>query len=130
MNDLPGETIPFHALYAADGKTLNSEAFDARKVITNADIIFAVDVMTDHMLLVYGREALQRIATGSESEVLSILKIAIDEETEELHTLLKLLEDLKGRHDFESQAAGKAPRKRSPKAGKKGKRPKRKSRDE
>ena len=82
MHDLPGETIPIHALFAADGLTLNTEPpFDARRVIENADIIFAVDVMTDHMFLVYGREALQRIASGGESKILSILKIALDEET-------------------------------------------------
>lgn len=128
MHDAPGETIPFHALYAADGKTLNTEAFDARNIITNADIIFAVDVMTDHMLLVYGRDALQRIASGGESEILSILKIAIDEETDELQALLKLLETVKGRHELTASQA--EPRKKKPKANKKGRKRKRKSGDE
>ena len=130
MTDLPGETIPFHALYAADGTSLSTEAFDARKIIQNSDIIFAVDVMSDRMLLVYGRDALQRIAGGGESEILSILKIAIDEGTEELDMLLKLVETLKGRHDLDRTTPKSEPKKETPKTRKKGRPQKRKPGDD
>lgn len=102
MQQLP-EPIPIHALFAADGSGPNREAsFQPHELLGNADVIFASDVMTGQAFLVFGRELLEKIAAGGNEPVVGIVNIALDREPggDELEQLLRLVEKLKGRHDY------------------------------
>jgi hypothetical protein len=65
-------------------------------------VIFGVDVMTEHQFLVYGRDVLKEIMDTGKGRSLRVLRIGLDQETEELEKLLALVELVRGRHDYQS----------------------------
>lgn len=101
-DDLPGLTLPVDALLAADGVGPNVQpGFDARQILLAADVILGIDVMTRNTLIVFGREFLKEIADGSpKSPRSAIVKVELDEQTDELTRLVSLVETVRGRHDY------------------------------
>ena len=101
-DDLPGGSIPIDALLAADGISPNVQpGFDAAQLIQAADVILGMDVMTRNTFIVIGREFLKEIADGARNSQLSvILKVELDEQTDELSRLVSLVENVRGRHEY------------------------------
>jgi hypothetical protein len=104
-DDLPGRSIPIDALFAAEGTGPNVQAeFDARQIIQAADVILGIDVMTRNTFIIFGREFLKGIAEGAGSPQRSaIVKIELDEQTDELARLVRLVETIRGRHEYQGR---------------------------
>jgi len=66
-----------------------------------ADLILGSDVMSQQDFLVYGRDTLEEIARSGEERLLKIVRIELDEETEELEQLIGLVSEIKGKHDYQ-----------------------------
>jgi hypothetical protein len=96
-----GPIVPIDALFGLHGLEPNPDA-DPEPMLQSADIITGVDVMSCHEFLVYGRQTLERIAASMADEVVSVLRIGLDEETDELEKLVVLVEQVKGQHDYRS----------------------------
>jgi hypothetical protein len=96
-----GPIVPIDALFGLHGLEANPDA-DPQPVLESADIITSVDVMSGHAFLVFGRQSLERITVGAEGELTHVLRIGLDEETDELEKLVVLVEQVKGRHDYRS----------------------------
>lgn len=94
-------TIPIHALFDKSGHAPNLNA-DPRQVLHESSVIFGIDVMTRNEFLVFGRTTLERMAATATSEPVRVLRIEIDQATEELEQLLALMRTVKGRHDYEA----------------------------
>lgn len=91
--------IPLEAVFAANCPNLNPEC-DPRPLLDKADVIFGVDVMSGHEFVVYGRKALEEIVTTGEARQLAVVRIGIDQETDELEKLLALVSLVKGSFDY------------------------------
>jgi hypothetical protein len=92
--------IPINALFD-ETRTKPNLAADPRRMLHKADIVFGVDIMSGREFLVYGRETLQRIVQTNTTEECTVIKIGIDQETEELELLAALMRVVKGRDDYE-----------------------------
>lgn len=105
-DDLPGRAISVHALLATDGAGPNVQPdFDARQIIQAADVILGVDVMTRGTFIVYGREFLKVQSEGEGGkapQIAAIVKVELDQDSDELANLLALVESVKGRHEFQA----------------------------
>ena len=101
-DDLPGKPISVHALLAADGAGPNVQPdFDAREIVRAADVILGMDVMTRGTFIVYGREFLNELSNGTrDPQIAAIVKVELDQDSDELASLLALVEEVKGRHEF------------------------------
>jgi hypothetical protein len=101
-DDLPGAAIPIEALLGADDVTPNVQpGFDARQIIQAADVILAMDVMTRGTFIIYGREFLNELSDGKKDRQISaIVKVELDQDSDELAKLLRLVEGVKGRHEY------------------------------
>lgn len=103
-DDLPGKGISIHALLATDGTEPNVQpGFDARQIIQAADVILGMDVMTRGTFIVYGREFLKEQSDGGgDPQIAAIVKVELDQDSDELASLLALVESVKGRHEFQA----------------------------
>ena len=97
-DDLP--VIPFAAIFAEDDINPNPSA-DPRPALNAAQVVLGVDVMSGREFLVYGRQELERIGKTGKGTKLAILRIGIDQETDELERLCALMLVVKGRFDYE-----------------------------
>jgi len=102
-DDLPGSPIPIEALLGSDDVTPNVQpGFDAREIIQAADVILGMDVMTRGTFIVYGRQFLKELSDGERNqELTALVKIELDQDSNELEKLLRLVETVKGRHEFD-----------------------------
>ena len=107
-DDLPGRSIPIDALLADDSQSPNVQpGFDARQIIAAADVILGMDVMTRNTFIVFGREFLKAFADGTRNSQLSVIvKVELDEQTDELARLVKLVESVRGRHEYQGKPGG------------------------
>jgi hypothetical protein len=103
-DDLPGTAIPIDALLGSDDVTPNVQpGFDAREIIHAADVILGMDVMTRGTFIVYGRAFLKELSEGTrQQEISALVKVELDQDSSDLEKLLRLVESVKGRHEFES----------------------------
>ena len=109
MSDI--EAIPINALFDASGTRPNEAAhFDVRKTLQAADVIIGRDVMTGHEFILYGRDTVERIATGEEPEGAGVIVISLDqdEKSDDLERIIMLVEGIKGRHDYKPWKPGEA----------------------
>jgi hypothetical protein len=95
----PKNAVPIAALFASDGINPNPQS-DPRGALHAAELIIGMDVMSGHQFLLYGREALERIASTGEAEGLRTLLIALDQPTDELERAIALMQTVKGRCDY------------------------------
>jgi hypothetical protein len=72
----------------------------SRDLVLQADLVIGVDVMTGQEYVVYGKAALKRISESGEGEDLGVLRVAIDDATEDLDKLCGLVMLLRGRFDY------------------------------
>jgi hypothetical protein len=96
-------TVSIHALFAADSINPNPE-LDPRPALAAVEVILGVDVMTGREFLVYGRDALERIVRSRRPTPMRMLKVELDQETNELERLLALVRLTKGHDDYRSRS--------------------------
>ena len=104
------EAIPIDVFFDSKGTGPNMETgLDALQSLNVAEVVIGRDVMTGHEFILYGRDAVNRIATGEELEDVPIVFIALDydKESDELERVIELIRTMKGRHDYESYCQGK-----------------------
>jgi hypothetical protein len=95
------ERVPISALLNEDGTGLNLSAdFDPRDLIAAVDVILAVDVVSGTEVVVFGRPGLEEITSRGEAGKARVLRVELDHETDELETLLGVVQAVRGRHDY------------------------------
>jgi hypothetical protein len=106
---LPGpDRVPIDAFFDNSGVGANLDAdFDPTDLVNAADIIIGVSRADGHEFLMYGRDVVERIAASRQPEQVSILRIEMDQETDDLERLCALLRLLKGRDDYRSFSESK-----------------------
>ena len=77
-----------------------------REELRQADVIFGVDVNSQREFLVYGRSALKRIIRSGQEILLRVVRVELDQETDELEYLLAALHVLRGHHDYQASEDG------------------------
>jgi hypothetical protein len=92
--------IPIDALFAPGSVQPNFDNNDPRPAVHRADIIFGVDVVSEREFLVYGKETLDRILSTGKAENCAVLKVELDQNTDDLEKLIALVQVVKGRHDY------------------------------
>jgi len=85
--------VPFHGLFGWGFG-------NPERLVAAADLVVAVDVMTDEELLVYGEVALFPVEFGCRSIVFRVLAVELDVDTAEVDALAALVEAVKGEHDL------------------------------
>ena len=90
------EPIPLEAFFGREVQ-VNPVTKD---LILQADVILGIDVMIGQEYVVFGKPALQRIAETGRGEDLRILRVGIDEATDDLDKLCGLVMLLRGRFDY------------------------------
>jgi hypothetical protein len=58
--------------------------------------------MSQREFLVYGRATLQKVVKSGNNITASVVKIGIDQDSEELEKLIALVIAIKGSHDYQS----------------------------
>ncbi len=103
---LPGPNrVAIDALFGLSKTGLNRDAdFHPTDLINAADVILGVSREDGHEFLIFGREILERIATGKtgDEQPANVLRVEMDQETDDLERLIALITVLKGRHDYRS----------------------------
>lgn len=95
--------VPIEALFDEDGSCPNESAgFDVRQVLNTAKVILGRDVMTGREFILFGRDTVERVASGQEPEGAELLVISLDddERSNDLERIIGLVETIKGRHDY------------------------------
>ena len=88
--------IPFDALFGEGVEASSDLPIHPREMLRQADVILGVDVMSRREFLLYGRETLEQIAESGQPETIGIVRVELDQETEELAKIAALVEELKG----------------------------------
>lgn len=70
--------------------------------LRDADIVFGRHVRNGHEFIVFGREALKKIAESREEERHQLLVIEVDAESDSMKALLALVIAVKGYHDYKA----------------------------
>jgi hypothetical protein len=100
------DAVPINAFFDSTGTRPNSDAdFDIRQILLDAEVILGRDVMSADEFILFGRETVLRIASGSEPEGARTLRIELDrgdlaEGSEDLARAIALVEAIKGSHDY------------------------------
>jgi hypothetical protein len=97
---VPAPVIPINALFGKGFGPNLSTPLDSRQELRDADVILGMDVMSRSVFLIYGQDVLEDLARTGEARHLRVLRIGLDQETEELERLVALVETVKGRHDY------------------------------
>lgn len=90
------DVVPIAALF--DDQLGPNLSADPRHALQAAQVILGVDVMSGRQFVLYGRERLGESRTPSP---VRMLRIAVDQETDELEKLLALVQTIKGKHDYQ-----------------------------
>lgn len=73
---------------------------EPRKALDAADVIIAHDVNSDHTAVVLGPELLYGFDAADE---VNILRVGLDFDSNQLERFLELVEQVKGKHDYEEE---------------------------
>ncbi|MCA9070870.1 MAG: hypothetical protein KDA84_18200, partial [Planctomycetaceae bacterium] len=73
---------------------------DPRVMLHQAHIILGVDTATNGEFLVYGKQFLRRAIRRNPTSKAKILKVALDQATQEFEQLVSLVKFVKGYHDY------------------------------
>jgi hypothetical protein len=99
--------IPIDALFdEVLGPTLGRQGFDSTAVLREADVILGVDVVSRHEFLVYGQALIEDMIKSGRVRPGRVLKIELDQATDELEKLVALVELVKGSHDYQVYPGG------------------------
>jgi hypothetical protein len=95
------DRVHISALFGEGVEMNMSSTFNPRELVASADVILGVDIDSDHEFVVYGRDRLRRVIGSGESEMARVLRIELDQESDELEKLIALVQVVKGSHDYE-----------------------------
>ncbi len=79
------------------------ETEEYRDRLKAAEVIMGVDVDSGHEFLVFGRDCLQRIIDRNETESIAVVRVSLDQDTDELEWLCAAVQVLKGRDEYEGR---------------------------
>lgn len=88
-----------HALFDEDGIKPNPRE-DVVETLWDAEIITAVDHMTQRETVLFGRKLIARIRRSDQPRWVNVLRIGLDFDTEELTQLKAIVKAVKGRCDM------------------------------
>ncbi len=77
---------------------------DARRLLSHADVIYAVEPDSKQDILLFGKAKLERIARSDVPEGARVLRIALGSDRRKLQGLLTLVREAKGSHDYAETA--------------------------
>lgn len=80
------------------------EVEQGRRLLKAANVVIGRDVMSLREFLVFGRQAVRRVAQGNQPG--AVLVVELDQETDELEYLCAACQVLKGQHEYLSPANG------------------------
>ena len=92
--------IPINALFDTSGIAPNLED-DPRQTLNDAEVIFGIDVMSRHEFILYGRKTLERIAKGKKARAVNVMRIELDQDSDDLERIVALVVVVKGFHDYQ-----------------------------
>ena len=92
--------ISIDALFDESGTGPNLSA-DPRQDLHAADLVCGVDRMSGREFLLYGSVALRDVIKTGESKGLHVIRIELDQETDDLERVLALMTVVKGEHDYQ-----------------------------
>ena len=90
------DPIPLEAFFGEDMQ-VNPVTKD---LLLQADVILGLDVMSQREYVIFGKARLKRIADTGQGEDLRILRVSLDEATDDLDKLCGLVMLLRGRFDY------------------------------
>ncbi len=93
------DCISIDALFDESGTGPNLSA-DPRPLLNAADVVFGVDRMSGRQFLVYGADALRHVIQTGKPRRFLVVRIELDQETDDLERLVALMEVVKGPHDY------------------------------
>lgn len=97
---MPGKNIiPIEALLGESPRA--DLPADPRDELADADVIVAVDEVSQQEFLTYGREVLQGVVDRGMAKSLQVVYVGIDRDAGELEKLCELVRIVKGRCDYE-----------------------------
>ncbi len=96
--------IPFEALITTENDLVNGLVADPRQLLDSADVVYAVDGRDDRDILIYGKDKLRRIAESDVPEGARVVRVRIRTGQNELESLLELVRQTKGHHDYAESA--------------------------
>jgi hypothetical protein len=98
------DIVPIHAFFGEDMEP--NLAADTRQALHEADLIFGVDWMTQEGVLVFGRHTMEEMIRSGQERTVRVLRIGVDQETEELERLVALVRVVKGWDDYSGSKEG------------------------
>lgn len=97
--------IPFEALITTENDLVNGLlGGDTKQLLDSAEVVYAVDGRNDRDILIYGKEKLRRIAESDVPEGARVVRVRIRSGQNELESLLELVRQTKGYHDYAESA--------------------------
>jgi hypothetical protein len=96
--------IPFEALVADESARTGQSAGDPKRLLDNADVVYAVNGRDERDILIYGKDKLRRIAESDVPEGARVVRVRIRSGQKELERLLDLVRQSKGYHDYAESA--------------------------
>jgi hypothetical protein len=102
MEDLPHDLDPDLQKILGDASPVSVTSIaKMQKAIETATIVFGYDIFTKSRCVLYGREILNDIAKGRDSEwdAQQIVALSYDSRTAELEFLEMMVQRIKGEHD-------------------------------
>lgn len=74
--------------------------FDPRELIASADVIIGVNTDDEHEFLVFGQQICAEVCDSGESKPARILRVELDQDSDDLEKLLALVTGVKGSHEY------------------------------
>ena len=97
------DIVPIEALFGEE-RDLDAEV-DYRRLLTDADLIFGVDVVSGKQSIMFGRLSLEELVRTGQSNILGVVNVGLNQETLDLTKLATLVQEIKGYHDYYAAAA-------------------------
>jgi hypothetical protein len=92
--------IPIEAFFGVNGTDRNCD-WDVLGTLDMSQLIVGIDIMTGHEFLLYGRQVLDSIEKTGVKIPLRVLKIELDQDSQELEKATALVHLTKGRCDYD-----------------------------
>jgi hypothetical protein len=92
------DIIPIESLFGEGGDP--DAEVECRRLLSVADVIFGIDVMTGKQSIVFGRLSLEKLVRTGQSHVLGVVNVGLGQETMGIEKLATLVQDIKGHHDY------------------------------
>jgi hypothetical protein len=91
--------IPIHGLFGT--RCGPNPEINTHRIMNEAELIFGIDIMSSREFLIYGRDLLHEIANSGATRNVSVVAVELDQDSDELETLIALVQVLKGKDDYQ-----------------------------